>query len=90
MDLIKKNIHMDRVRAEAVSQLTLEDDMNIPENKPDVSSLNLEKGSIVIEEVRPGTDMVMIKGNLSFSLLYHTSEEIAHSSRGLTTSRLTL
>ncbi len=75
MDLIKKNIHMDRVRAEAVSQITLEDDMNIPESKPDVSSLNLEKGCIVIEEVRPGTDMVMIKGNLSFAILYHTAEE---------------
>ncbi|MCH5343510.1 MAG: DUF3794 domain-containing protein [Acetatifactor sp.] len=75
MDLIKKNIHMDRVRAEAVSQITLEDDMNIPENKPDVNSLNLEKGCIVVEEVRPGADVVMIKGNLSFSILYHTAEE---------------
>ena len=43
MELIKRNIHMDRIRAEAVSQLTLEDDLNIPENKPDVEALNMEK-----------------------------------------------
>lgn len=74
MELIKKNIHMDRVRADAVSQITLEDDMNIPENKPDVSTLNLEKGNVIIEEVRPGNGMVMVKGMLSFALLYHTME----------------
>ncbi len=75
VELIRKNIHMDRVRAEAVSQITLEDDMNIPENKPDVNTLNLEKGCVVIEEVRPGTDTLTIRGNLSFSILYHTAEE---------------
>ena len=75
MDLLKKNIHMDRVRAEAVNQITLEDDINIPENKPDVSTLNLEKGNVVIEEVKPGTDAVTIRGRLDFSLLYHTMEE---------------
>ena len=53
MDLLKKNIHMDRVRMEAANQITLEDDINLPENKPDVSTLNLEKGDILISSVRP-------------------------------------
>lgn len=75
MDLLKKNIHMDRIRAEAVTQITLEDDINIPENKPDVSSLNLEKGVLVIDEIKPGTDAVNIRGRLVFSVLYHTTEE---------------
>ncbi len=75
VDLLKKNIHMDRVRTEAANQITLEDDINIPENKQDVSTLNLEKGIVVIEEVKPGTDAVTIRGRLSFSLLYHTMEE---------------
>lgn len=64
MELLKKNIHMDRVRAEAVSQLTLEDDLNIPENKPDVSTLNLEKGIVLIDEVKPGTDHVNVRGRI--------------------------
>lgn len=45
---------MDRIRSDAISQSTLEDDLNIPDNKPDVSSLNLEKGTLVIEEMKPG------------------------------------
>ena len=49
MELLKRNIHMDRIRAEALTQITLEDDVNIPESKPDVGSLNLEKGVLVID-----------------------------------------
>ncbi len=74
MNLLKKNIHMHRVRSEAVTQITLEDDRNIPENKPDVNSINLEKAQIVIEEIKPGTDMVNVRGHLAFELLYHTLE----------------
>ena len=75
MDLIKKNIHMARIREDAVSQFTLEEDMNIPDNKPDVNNLNLEKGTLVIEEIKPGTDMVNVRGRLVYHLLYHTMEE---------------
>lgn len=75
MELIRRNIHMDRVRAEAVTQFTMEDDVNIPENKPDVSTLNLEKGELVIDEIRPGTDCVTVKGRLSYVILYHTMED---------------
>lgn len=75
MELIRKNIHMDRIRAEAVNQITVEDDMNIPDNKPDVDAINLEKGEIRIEEVRAGTDVVNIRGVLLYSVLYHTMEE---------------
>ena len=74
MDLLKKNIHMDRISAETVTQIILEDDINLPENKPDVSSINLEKGVLVIEEIKPGTDMVNVRGRLMFSILYHTLE----------------
>ena len=74
MELIKRNIHMDRIRAEAVSQITLEDDMNIPESKPDIEAVNMEKGAIVIEEVRAGTDMVTVRGKLTYCILYRTEE----------------
>ena len=74
MDLVKKNIHMDRIRSEAVNQITLEDDLNVPDQKPDVSSLNFENGTIIIDEVRPGTDQVNVRGRLIFDVLYHTNE----------------
>lgn len=74
MDLLKRNIHMDRIRAQAVSQITLEEDVNIPDSKPDVESISLEKAEVIIEEVKPGNDMVMLKGRLHYALLYHTQE----------------
>lgn len=75
MELIKRNIHMDRIRTEAISQITLEDDVNISDNKPDVDMINMEKGEILIDEVKAGADMVHIRGRLSFCILYCTSEK---------------
>ena len=75
MELIKKNIHMDRVRTQAVSQITLEEDMNIPDQKPDVSSLCFDRASVMIDEVKPYTDYVQVRGRLCFAVLYHTQEE---------------
>ncbi len=75
MELLKRNIHMDRIKVQALTQFTLEDDLNIPENKPDISGLNLEKGELVIDEIKPGTDAVTVRGRLSLSVLYHTVED---------------
>ncbi|MCI9143016.1 MAG: DUF3794 domain-containing protein [Lachnospiraceae bacterium] len=75
MELVKRNIHMDRIKVQAVTQFTLEDDVNIPENKPDVTTLNLEKGELIIDEIRPATDSVTVRGSLKFVVLYHTMEE---------------
>lgn len=66
---------MDRIVQDAVSQSTLEDDLNIPDSKPDVSNLNLEKGNLLIEEIKPGTDTVNVRGRLLYSVLYHTTED---------------
>lgn len=74
MELVKKNIHMDRTKAEAVSQITLEDDLNIPEQKPDVDSICFQKGSVWVEEIKPMTDSVILRGRLKFQMLYHTKE----------------
>lgn len=72
MELLKRNIHMDRVRTRAVTQFTLEDDLNLPESKPDVNALNLEKGELVVEEIKPATDAVTVRGYLNYVVLYHT------------------
>lgn len=75
MELVQQNIHMDRISKEGSVQITLEDDVNLPEMKPDISSLCMEKGNVVVEEVRPGTDAVMVRGRLVFDILYHTQED---------------
>lgn len=75
MELIKKNIHMDRIKCRAVTQIALEDDINIPDVKPDVSVLNFEKGKIQIDEIKPSEDNVNVRGQLQFSVLYQSKEE---------------
>ena len=75
MELIKKNIHMDRIKCRGSSQVALEEDINIPDSKPDVTALIYEKGMIQIEEVKPTEDHVNIRGRLFFTVLYQTREE---------------
>lgn len=66
---------MDRVAKETISQITLEEDLNLPETKPDVSVLSLERGNIVLDEMKPATDCVHIRGRLVYSILYQTQED---------------
>ena len=74
MELIKKNIHMDRIKCKAATQITLEDDRNVPDQKPDMERLILQKGEIKTEEIKAAEDHVNVKGKLVFSILYVTDE----------------
>ena len=53
MELIKRNIHMDRVKRSTVIQFTMEEDLNLPEDKPDISTLNLEKEKLSLRRSGP-------------------------------------
>lgn len=75
MELVKKNIHMDFTKAKAVTQVVLEEDMNLPDVKPDIDCICLEKGSVIIDEAKISADVVIVRGRLLFQVLYHTDEE---------------
>ncbi|NLL78567.1 MAG: DUF3794 domain-containing protein [Clostridiales bacterium] len=75
MELVKKNIHMDRIRAKATDQITLDDDINVSDSMPDAQTIILDKAEVRIEEVKGTTDHVAVKGLLLFSVLYQTDEE---------------
>ncbi len=75
MELIKKNIHMDRIRSRATSQITIEDDMNVPDNKPDIERIVYDKGRVQIDEIKTSADRAQINGKLEFFCLYITNEE---------------
>ena len=74
MELIKKNIHMDRVKCSAETQITVEEDMNISDQKQDAFRIITEKGSVIVEEIRKSSDYVTVKGALCYSILYLTDE----------------
>ena len=75
MELLKRNIHMDRVRNQNEIQFTLEEDRNIPEAKPDASMVISDMGEVILEEIRPVTDQVNVRGELQFQILF-TSPEV--------------
>lgn len=70
MELIKRNVHMDIQKSRVNTQLTLDDDYNIPETMGDVFRLLIDKGRLQTEDVKVSEDHVTIKGRLHFSALY--------------------
>lgn len=70
MELIKRNIHMDCLKCKASIQITLEDDINISDSRPDALKLIMDRGNVVIEEVRVSDDHVGVKGALKVGILY--------------------
>ena len=70
MELVRRNIHMNRQKGKAVSQMTLDDDYNIPDNMPDAGMIIQEKGNVEIGDLRIEAGRVKVKGALNFSVLY--------------------
>ena len=81
MELIKRNIHMDCVKCKAQTQMTLEDDVIISDSRPDAAKLIMDRGNVVIEEVKATEDHVSVKGRLDFHVLYLTERAGADSGR---------
>lgn len=75
MELLKKNIHMNKLKCKSSIQLTLDDDFNVPDIKPDISSIIKEQGNILIHDVKPMKGKLLVKGVLQFNILYISEED---------------
>ena len=56
MELIKRNIHMDCIKYKAQTQMTLEDDVIISDSRPDATKLIMDRGNVIIDEVKVTED----------------------------------
>lgn len=74
MELIRKNIHMNKLKCKSNVQLTLDDYFNVPDVKPDMERIMKEQGEIIIREMNPMNGKLMVKGVLRFNLLYISEE----------------
>ena len=74
MVLKKKYIHRNQEKGHAVSQLTLDDDFNISDYKPDMVKVIQDKGEIRVDEVRVSDGHVWVKGTLEFAVLYKSDQ----------------
>lgn len=82
MELIKRDIG--RIQTKANIQITLEDDFNVPDVKPDIDRLITERSYIRVASADAYQDKVRVQGELKFSVLYLASEDIkpVHSMSG--------
>lgn len=74
MELIKKNIHMNKLKCKTSLQLTLDDDFNVPDIKPDMDKIIKEQGTIRIADVKMQGNKLIVKGSLVFNILYLSDE----------------
>lgn len=76
MELIKKNVHMNKLKCQSSLQLTLDDDFNVPDVKPDIYKIIKEQGAIKINDVKMLNGKLMVKGALYFNMLYLSDENV--------------
>ncbi len=76
MELIKKNVHMNKLKCQSSLQLTLDDDFNVPDVKPDIYKIIKEQGAIKINDVKMSNGKLMVKGALYFNMLYLSDENV--------------
>ncbi|ADL03019.1 DUF3794 and LysM peptidoglycan-binding domain-containing protein [Lacrimispora saccharolytica] len=74
LELVKKNIHMNRWKGYATSQITLDDDFIVPDSMDDVDQMILSSGEITIDSVKNQTERVVVRGKLDFMILYRGAE----------------
>lgn len=70
MALVKKNIHMNRMKGKIVSQITLDDDINVPDRLPDIGNKITENGNIMVDSVKVSQNKIAAKGKLRFKMMY--------------------
>lgn len=75
MELIKKNIHMNKLKCKSSLQLTLDDDFNVPDIKPDIDRIITQQGALKINEIKAINGKLLIKGELGFNVLYFSGED---------------
>jgi hypothetical protein len=74
MELVKSSVRIARNLGRFVSQVTLEQDLNIPDNKPDIEEIILRKGRVSLEGVRMAEESAELNGTLGVEVLYKSQE----------------
>lgn len=74
MELVQKNIHFNRISKSAKNQITVEEDVNIPDTKEDIESILFHHQKVIVDEVKTSDQKVHIRGRLLYTILYRSEE----------------
>ena len=75
MQLKKSKLHSFGIVAKAESQITLDDDYNVPDYRPDIVKVLKKKGELYFDEVKAAAGAAWLKGRLVFYILYRSDQE---------------
>lgn len=75
MEIKKKYIHMNHEKGQVMSQITLDDDYNLPDYKPDIVKVMKDGGEMKFENIRVNDGHIYVKGTLQFEILYRSDLE---------------
>ena len=74
MEISKNILNSYLEKCKATSQITLDDDYNVPDYRPDIVKVIREKGELRFDEVKAGSGAVWVKGSLIFRVLYRSEQ----------------
>lgn len=75
MEMQKQEYRILRQKSSAESQITLDEEFNVPDVRPDVGRMIQKKGQVQIRKVNISDDRVMLSGELQFCLLYVADDD---------------
>lgn len=70
MELERRFVTLNRRRGRALSQITLEEDLNVPDQKPDIFRVIHKQGEFRPDEVKGETGKVKVRGVFLYRILY--------------------
>ncbi|MCD8019924.1 MAG: DUF3794 domain-containing protein [Clostridiales bacterium] len=81
MKIEKRTVQSSVLKMEKNVQITIDQDMNVPDTKPDVEKIVESRGEVHIDEIEIMTDRLRIRGAFLVQILYISTEndqKIAH------------
>jgi hypothetical protein len=66
---------MNKLKCKSSLQLTLDDDFNVPDIKPDIDRIITQQGDLKISEIKAMNGKLAVKGELRFNVLYFSEED---------------
>ncbi len=71
MELERKYVTLSKQKGHAVSQVTLEEDLNVPDQKPDIFRIVHRQGEFCPDEIKGEAGKVKVRGIFHYRILYH-------------------
>ncbi len=75
MELIKRNVHMNRLKSHIVTQITLDDDFNVPDVNDDIYKIITKDGCITSSGTKVQDGKIIVSGELKFKFLYGSADD---------------